>query len=445
MEGNWPKSTIPGMKFPFRHAFLLAALALTACATPPTAPPAHVAAMPITSSAVPRPVPLLLISIDAYRADYLQRQLSPTLEMLAAHGVRAEAMQPSFPSLTFPNHYTLVTGLYPDHHGIVANDMYDPVLGAFSIHDRKARNDPRWWDEATPIWVTADAHGLRTATMFWPGSEAPIHGRYPDQWLPYDGKITPDQRVDQVLAWLDEPPAQRPDFITLYFDRVDHAGHDFGPDSPQLDAALRQNDAALARLVAGLKARGLFDRINIIVVSDHGMASVPREHTVLLDRLFPVDAVRVVALGPVAELDPRSATAADQAAFAGIEARLIAPQQHMQCWDKTHIPARLHYGSNPRVPQLVCMAEVGWRIETQEQIARRGKPASIGDHGYDNAAPSMRALFIAEGPSFRSGLVVPEFPNVDVYPLMLHLLGLPPQHADGDYDAVAPMLRPAAR
>lgn len=400
------------------------------CATQPTAPAASVR----TTAA--QPAPLLLISIDAFRADYIDRGLTPTLAMLAHGGVHADAMQPAFPSLTFPNHYTLVTGLYPDHHGIVNNTMFDPVLGKFSLGNRKAVSDGRWWSEGTPIWEDADAHGLRTATMFWPGSEADIHGRHPDYWLPYDGKVTPDQRVDQVLAWLDLPPAQRPSFLTLYFDEVDHAGHAHGPHSPEVDQALRDTDAALARLVAGLRQRGLFDRMNIIVVADHGMASVPLANSVLIDKLIPLDQVHVVDLGIVAGFDPRPGDD-----FAAIEHTLEQPQQHMQCWDKTRIPARLHYGSNPRVPQLVCLADVGWRITTADYLAKHQGHISIGEHGYDNADPRMGALFIAHGPAFRVGLRYPEFPNVDVYPLMTHLLGIPAGRNDGDYDQVKGMLK----
>ena len=192
-------------------------------------------------TAASEPAPLLLISIDAYRYDYIDRGLSPNLEMLARHGVQAASMQPSFPSLTFPNHYTLVTGLRPDHHGIVDNTMFDPHLGKFSLGNRKAVSDGRWWDEATPIWVTADQHGMRTATMFWPGSEAAIHGHRPDYWRPFDDSVSADQRVDQVLAWLDLPPATRPRFLTLYFDAVDHAGHKHGHDATfEEDYALAQ-------------------------------------------------------------------------------------------------------------------------------------------------------------------------------------------------------------
>ena len=386
-----------------------------------------------------KPTPLLLVSIDGYRANYLDRGLTPTVAKLADDGVRT-AMQPSFPSLTFPNHYTIVTGLRPDHHGIVNNTMYDAHLGKFSLHNRKAVGDGRWWAEGTPLWETADRHGLLTATMFWPGAEADIHGRHPDHWKPYDGTVTPHQRVDQVLAWLDLPPDQRPSFLTLYFDAVDHAGHYYGPDSPQVNQALRETDQAMARLVEGLKQRGLFDHINLIVLADHGMASVPLDHSVLIERELDLDDVQVVSLGVLAGFNPKPGHD-----FAAIEARMERPHPHMQCWDKTRVPARLDYGHNPRVPQLLCLADVGWRITTAEWLASHKGHISVGEHGYDNAAPQMRALFVAHGPAFRDGATVAPFPNVDVYPLMVHLLGLPPQPSDGNYGAVEGMLKPAAR
>ena len=408
---------------------------------------AHQPSVTATSRAVgtSQPAPLLLISIDAYRYDYINRGFSPTLAMLAKSGVQAASMQPSFPSLTFPNHYTLVTGLRPDHHGMVDNTMFDPRLGKFSLGNRKAVSDGRWWEEGTPIWVTADQHGMRTGTMFWPGSEAEIHGYRPDYWKPFNDSVTADQRVDQVLDWLDLPPAKRPRFLTLYFDAVDHAGHKYGPDSAQEDAALRATDAAMTRLVQGLKHRGLFKRINLIVVSDHGMADVPEANSVLIDQLIPIHQVRLVSAGILAGLDPRSNSAQDLANFAAIEKQLEQPQSHMRCWNKRSIPARLDYGSNPRVPQLLCLANVHWRIITSTNPGLLKGTLSVGNHGYDNADPLMQAIFIAHGPAFRVGAKVPAFPNVDVYPLMTHLLGLPPVANDGSYEAVKGMLKAAAR
>jgi predicted AlkP superfamily pyrophosphatase or phosphodiesterase len=199
--------------------------------------------------------PLILVSIDGYRADYLDRGHSPVLAALAADGVRAIGMRPVFPSLTYPNHYTLATGLYPDQHGVVNNTMHDPVLGNFSPSNRAANTDGRWWDRAEPIWVTAQKQGLRTASVFYPGTQAEIRGVRPAYWQLFDSSVPPDDRVDQVLTWLDLPPDQRPRFVSLYFEQVDVAGHSYGPDSLQVDEAMVTVDAALGRLVAGLRQR----------------------------------------------------------------------------------------------------------------------------------------------------------------------------------------------
>lgn len=421
------------MKFLFR--LLLCALAASSmgCAHQPSISAAS------GTAGTSHPTPLLLISIDGYRANYLDRGLNPTLQMLADSGVRARWMQPSFPSLTFPNHYAIVTGRYPDNNGIVDNKMVDPKLGSFSLSDRKAVGDGRWWEEAEPIWVDADRHGLKTATLFWPGSEAAIHGYRPDHWKLYDVNMSYDARVDQVLHWLDLPPGQRPSFLTLYFEGVDTAGHYYGPDSPQVNEAMREVDAALARLVAGLRQRGLYNHLNLIVLADHGMAATPLDQRIQLDDLIDPSRAHVVATGPLASLNP------DPGYEAEAEAALLKPHPHMTCWKNSQIPARLHYGKNPRVPKLVCSAQVGWLIVSRHKQMLHGEKALLGDHGFDNAAPEMRALFIAHGPAFRQGAVVPAFPNVDVYPLMTHLLGIPAAVNDGSYDAVKGMLKPAYR
>ncbi len=409
---------------PHRILLVVALIALAACA-PQNA----------RQERFDRHATVLLISIDGFRPGYLDRGLTPTLAQFAREGTRAEAMQPSFPSLTFPNHYTLVTGLYPDHHGIVANTMEDAAIPGvrFSMSNRDAVGDEHWWDGATPIWVSADRAGLRTATMFWPGSEAPVHGQRPDYWQPFDKTIAPTQRVDQVLAWLDLPEAQRPRFLTLYFQSVDHEAHDHGPDSPEVNAAMAEVDQALARLRAGLAQRGQLDALDIVIVSDHGMAYVSPDHHLVLDDIVPADAIGTVTLGVLAGLRAKPGRERE------VETALLAPHDHMGCWRKDAIPARLHYGSNPRVPPLVCIADVGWIITTREEMKTRH--FSLGEHGYDNADPLMRAVFIARGPDFRRGAAIPEFPNVDVYPLLAMLLGIRPEPNDGDIAPLLPALR----
>lgn len=373
------------------------------------------------------PDPVILVSIDGLRADYLERGLTPTLAVIAANGVRAEYMRPSFPSLTFPNHYTLVTGLRPDRNGIVANHFEDSRISQsrFSPSNREAVQDARWWNQAVPLWTTVQRAGLRAGTMFWPGSEAPVHGAWPDYWSTFDANVADEARVDTVLGWLDLPPQQRPSLLTLYFDRVDARGHDFGPDSPEVDEALLRVDGAMQRLLHGLEARGIAGRVNLVVVSDHGMTATSPERVVYLDRIVDEQALHVVTWGALAGIHPLREHRAE------VEKALLAPHAHMSCHRKRELPAHLHYGRNYRVPPIICMAETGWVIASHALLAR-AKRFSLGQHGYDIEQPDMRAIFIARGPAFRSGTVIPPFDNVDVYPLLAHLLGVKPEPNDGD-------------
>lgn len=407
-----------------QHLFtVLCLVALAGCATRPAAP------------VTPPTHPVLLVSIDAFRADYLDRHITPNLQRLANDGARSQYMLPSFPSLTFPNHYTLVTGRVPDRNGIVNNTMRDPALGKFSLSNRAATADGRWWAEAEPIWVTAQKHGLRTATMFWPGTEAEIHGMRPDHWIPFDDSLSSRARVDKLMSWVDEP-GPKPAFETLYFDAVDHAGHSYGPDSPEVDAALREVDDALGYLVAQLRQRGLYDGTNIVVVSDHGMADVPKGNIVFSDDETNLDDLDTVSYGVMASFAPREGHDASKAI-----ARLLGPHAHMHCYRKEDLPARLDYGKNPRVPPFLCLADIGWSIISHADLAKRKDPMSRGEHGYDNLDPTMRALFVGHGPAFAPGAVVPPFQNVDVYPLLAHLLGLAPLPNDGRLDDVKAALR----
>ena len=380
----------------------------------------------------PKPAPLtILVSLDGFRADYLQRGVTPNISALAADGVRAVAMRPSYPSLTFPNHYTLVTGLRPDHHGIVNNTMVDlkkpGVVFTMAKHD--IESDPFWWDGAEPLWVTAENQGVRTATMFWPGSDAPIRGVQPHDWKLFDKDFVADARVDQVLDWLKRPAAERPRFVTLYLNQVDSIGHSDGPDSRELNEALKETDGSVGRLVAGLKALGLFDQADLIVVADHGMAAISHDRVIALDDIMPHAQYRAVSVGAEAGIIATPAA----------EAELLKPHPHMSCWRKAEMPARFHYGQNPRVPPDVCLAETGWLILPFLGARQR---IQGGTHGYDPDDPTMAALFVAHGPAFRKGAVQPAFDNVDVYPLLAKLIGVKPQPNDGHLADLAPSLIP---
>ncbi len=214
--------------------------------------------------------------------------MTPNLKALADDGARG-SMRPSFPSLTYPNHYTLVTGKRPDRNGVVGNEMEDAVIGGPKfVMNGPTSNDPRWWNQAKPFWVSAEQQGKKSAAMFWPGSETAIDGVRPSHWMKYQHDLPYDARIDQVLAWMDSADGPPLAFATLYFDAADTEGHHYGPDSPELTAALVELDRCIGRLVEGLKARGRFETTDLIIVADHGMAPLPAAHRVVLDDLIDV-------------------------------------------------------------------------------------------------------------------------------------------------------------
>ena len=408
---------------------LMLASAVTGCAypyTPPalapiTAPaPAMTTAVPILDGRSPVTI---LVSIDGVRPDYLDRGVTPNLGRLRAGGVFA-SMRPSFPSVTFPNHWTLVTGLRPDRSGIVGNKMQDPARKGETF--TMASDDPFWWSESSPIWVDAEKAGIRAATMFWPGANVAVGGTVrpdshgaidggtrPEDWQQFNQQVSATQRVNAVLDWMRRPAAFRPKLVTLYFDTVDSAGHADGPDSPGVNRAVADVDAAIGMLVDGLAS--LRQAANLVIVADHGMAATSSTRVIALDTIADKADYSVVEAGAYASLN------AVPGREAALEARLLRRHDHLQCWRKSEIPARFHYGRNPRVPAYLCLAEVGWRIEASAPT----KVSTGGSHGYDNAAPEMRALFLANGPAFARGKTIPSFDNVAIEPLLRDLIGLP--------------------
>ncbi|ONF97743.1 alkaline phosphatase family protein [Sphingomonas jeddahensis] len=422
---------------------LAALTALAGCAYPWTPPalPAATAPAPLASTPSEAREPVtILVSIDGFRPDYLNRGITPNLSRLAAGGATGQ-MRPSFPSKTFPNHWTLVTGVRPDRHGITANMIEDPSRPGevFTM----ATDDPFWWNAAPPIWVAAEKAGIRTASMFWPGSVVAwggaraaqwpheiTGGMRPSDWQAFSQQLPGDNRVRQVIDWLRRPAATRPRLITTYFDVVDTAGHGGGPNSERVNAAVAEVDRQIGDMVSELAALG--QPANLIVVSDHGMAATSSERVVALDRIVPATDARIVEGGPYATFAPLPGREAATAAA------LLKSHPHMQCWRKAEIPARFHYGRNPRIPAFLCLAQDGWELMKTAPSA----PFSRGNHGFDPTSESMRSLFIANGPAFIAGSTVKAFDNVAITPLLRTLLGLP---ADPRLDGTDAVFRPVLR
>jgi predicted AlkP superfamily pyrophosphatase or phosphodiesterase len=378
--------------------------------------------------------PLIVLSLDGWRWDYYAKARLPALQRLIDGGVRAEGLIPGFPSKTFPNHYTIVTGLYPGHHGIIGNSMIDPAIpGRFTLADREQVANAAWWG-GEPLWVTAIRQGRLAGALFWPGSEAAIGGIRPTEWAPYDGTLPDEARIDRLLDWLDRPAGKRPALLLAYFSDADEAGHDFGPDSPELLAALGRIDRALARLLAGLDARGLTDRVNIVLVSDHGMASTSPDRVIVLGDYLDLAAVDVVDANPNLAIAPKTLTADE------IYQKLHGAHPHLRIYRKADSPPEWRFRTSPRVPAVVGIADEGWSI-----VRRRPDAAdrfSLGNHGYDpGVVASMRGLFVASGPAFRRGVVVPAFESVDVYDVLARAIGITPAPNDGDPGTAARVLR----
>lgn len=368
---------------------------------------------------------LILISADGFRWDYLDLVETPNLRQLAAGGVRAEGLIPVFPSKTFPSHYSLVTGLYPGHHGIISNNMIDSRMGSeFHLHDRDAVEDSRWWG-GEPIWATAEKQGVTAATLFWPGSETEIAGVRPTHWQRYDDSLSFELRVEQVLGWLDLPAEERPGMITLYFEYPNDVSHHFGPEAPEAFAAVREVDVRVGDLVAGIEERGLSNVVNLVIVSDHGMAEISPERTIFLDDHVELEPGEVFEQGALLQVYPRPGRKKK------LFKALSQVSDHLTIYRRKEIPERYHLRDKSRLPPILGVPDVGWEVATREVYLADERALMKGDHGQDPSDPRMHGLFIAHGPAFRSGLVIDRFDNVEIYNLLAAVLDLEPAPNDG--------------
>lgn len=383
------------------------------------------------SQAVKHPDPVILISIDGLRPDYLSRTDTPNLDMLIQNGTVADHLIPIFPTKTFPNHYSTVTGLYAENTGIVSNSMLDPELGRFGLSIREAVMDARWWG-GEPIWVTAEKQGLRAGTIFWPGSEAPIGGVYATNWLQYDGGISHDARVDSLITWFQAPTHKPLSFATFYMSQVDSYGHWYGPESDSVVVAMQEVDRTIGYLISELERIGIWPNVNIVLTSDHGMAEVSNDKVIIIDEIIDMKDVEVFDWSPVAMLQP------DSGKVDVVFDALKAAENNYKVYKKADIPDRYRIKNNHRVPEIMVVAESGYTITTRERFQSRG--VSGGAHGYDPMDPEMGAFFLASGPAFKSGLTIEAFENIHIYEMLCEILGLNPAPNDGDSAVLEPIL-----
>lgn len=380
---------------------------------------------------------LVLVSLDGFRYDYAVRDNATHLLALGKAGVWApQGMVPAYPSLTFPNHYTLATGLYPEHHGIVANSFLDPARGAkYSMYDTKTTTDGSWYG-GVPLWSLAESQGMRTACLLWVGCEARIAGFRPTYYATFDSKTqaTPQAeqaRIDDALALLHLPAADRPHFIAIYFSEPDHEGHEFGPDARETRAAALRMDALVGKLRLALATTHL--PIDLVVVSDHGMIK-SEGGWINLDQF--ADLANFDTVGDL--LYAQSEEDRDR-----VYNQLKRISAQFVVYRRKDVPANLNYNQNPREGDPVVVATGPFAIRAHAPSnADSSHPPTLGMHGFDpHLLPEMKASFFAAGPDLLVGKTVAPFDNVNLYPWMAHLLGLNPPKTDGDLNILSGTLR----
>ncbi|MEP2445823.1 MAG: ectonucleotide pyrophosphatase/phosphodiesterase [Balneola sp.] len=374
---------------------------------------------------------LLLISFDGFRADYLTKTETPNFDRLIKNGVTADGLIPIFPTKTFPNHYAIATGLYPENNGLIGNNMYDPEMDArYSMGNRDAVENPDWY-LGEPIWNTVEKAGKKAGTMFWIGSEAPIQNMRPSHWKSYDGNIANEARIDTVVNWMtrEQDPV---DFGTLYFSFVDSQGHRYGPDSEEVIKAIKQADELVGYLMEKLESN---ESINLMIVSDHGMIEVSPSRKVTLDDYIDVNKIEIISYSPALMFNVEGEGEVE--AFESLKKN----EENFKVYLKENIPDRYHLKNNIRVPEVLMVADEGYTINTKQFFESRGNDyPSGGAHGFDNANPKMDAIFVAYGPAFKKEVKLGRFENIHLYEVMAKILNIEPAPNDGDIDAVIEIL-----
>ena len=378
---------------------------------------------------------VVLVSLDGFRYDYPKTFGAPHLDAIAHAGVSArDGMLPSFPSLTFPNHYSIVTGLYPEHHGIVGNSFYDPARDAVYAYTRPETNADGTWYGGTPLWSLAEQQGMRAACLFWPGSEAEIAGKRPSFYLHYNDGLDDHLRIDQVIAWLNLPAADRPHFITLYYANTDHAGHAHGPDSPEMRDAVHHVDDLIGELETKLRATGL--PVDLIVLADHGMIAL-QPPAVILSDFANLDGVRTQG----SLIYPKNDAEAERI----YRDFLAHPSPKFKVYRRAAMPPELRFDANPREGDPVVVPTGPYTLLVR--ASKLPEPIQVhGGHGFDeHTTPEMKALFVADGPDLNHNKRLKTFENVDVYDLITQILGLHTPPNDGTLKPLESALTRQAR
>ena len=358
---------------------------------------------------------VILISADGFRFDYADKYNATNLKSLRRSGVRAKSMIPSYPSVTFPNHYSIATGLYPSHHGLVYNQFYDRKRkDSYNMANRKTVEDGSWYG-GTPLWVLAEQQGMISASYHFVGTEAPIQQIYPTYWYRFSDKTDINYRIEKVIEWLKLPEDIRPHLITFYISNADHAGHTYGPDASQTKAAVKLVDKAVGRMVEKVKKLGL--PVNFIFLADHGMANVDTVTRINISSMIDTNLFIIRGGGTSLHLYAKN-TADIQPTFEALQKKAKGFTVYL----RENIPARWHYNkSDDRFDRIGDIFVVPNYPKVLSSWNNRITP---GAHGFDPIMKEMHATFYAWGPQIKKGITIPSFENVHVYPLVCSLLGI---------------------
>ena len=387
---------------------------------------------------------VLLVSFDGFRYDYADIVDTPNFDKIKERGVNAKSLIPIFPTLTFPNHYSLATGCYADKHRIIGNHFYSKTLNRFySMYDRSAVTDSAFYG-AEPIWVTVEKNGLKSASYFWVGSEAV--GKTPTIYKNYDSSVPFTARVDSVISWFELDEEKRPDLALLYFSEPDHTGHMFGPESMEVSDMIIQSDQLLGYLLEELNTLDIKDQINLIIVSDHGMSTVTQEKLIYLDDFIPKDMANFQGGGAVGMINQKEKQFSIKKPFKKIRYSLreiyrrIEFIEFLDIYKTKNIPSKYHF-LNEDSPDFLLVAHNGWFITDHANSSKVGNTLN-GMHGYDPKYLDTHGIFYAMGPSFRIGHSANSFENIHIYPLICNILNIPEyEYIDGDLNKVEGMLR----
>ena len=408
-----------------RPLLFLLLLALTDCAAS-----RHAGSYPASAAPGEKQYAVIL-SMDAFRWDLADRSHTPTLDSLARVGTYAEVF-PVYPSNTFPSHYSMATGLHPDHHGVVNNAFFDKMQGRrLSVFDAEDVRIPGFWG-GEPIWNTVERQGLTANIFMWPGSDVPVNGRQATVWTRYSSKPSYYERADWVIDAMTRPEAEIPDLVMWYFEQPDAAMHTYGPESPEAVAQAERIDSVLRYFFREIRRSPVFDRINFIVTADHGMAELsPERYLNLYGLLDSAQVVRTVPGTPFGIEVRRE--------YVPEALRRLRATGHIEAWERDKMPRRFRYGQHPsRLTNLVLIPETGWTLDYSPADRPVGKR---GNHGFDNADRDMHMVFYGTVPAFREGFRQQSFQNQNIYLILCRLLGVEPAPNDGDWRDVKRMFR----